>query len=889
MTKQELRKKFSADWKKHYELKVFREKGFGRKICSNCGKGFWTLDSKKKLCGDSTCEEYSFIGNRTADWDYIKCWKEYEKFFEKHGHASVARYPVLCRWRPDLYFTIASITDFQRIDNGKIVFEYPEKRLIVPQFCLRFVDIPNVGVTGRHFTGFVMPGQHAFNDYWKDECIQLNFNFLTSVFKIKPEKLTYVEDVWAMPDLSAYGPSLESFSKGLEFVNSVFMQYTSENGVEKELPIKVIDVGWGLERMVWYAQGSPTALDVAFGPVMDKMKKKSGVEYDKDLFLRYSKISGGLNIEDVHNIKKAKIEVAKKLGVSLDELGKKIEPIQALYSIADHSRAVAMAIADGGLPSNVGGGYNLRVILRRALSFIDEFNFPFKFEDIAEWHGDYLKPLFPDISENINEISEIVQFEEKKYKQTLKRARQKVKVFLEKTEKFDTGVLTRFYESDGITPELIEEVANKMKKKVEIPPDFYKKMSEKHETAKKEIEKGFGVDISGLPETKTLYYTDELDFKARVLGVFEKEGNHWVVLDKTAFYPESGGQAYDQGTLGGVKVLEVRKVGNVIIHRVDKRLKKGESLLGKVDKKRRKQLKQHHTATHIVNGAARRALGNHVWQTGAEKTVEKGRLDISHYDILSKDQVDKIQELANKVIREKRKIIIKEMPRNKAEELYGFRLYQGGAVPSKIIRVVDIKDWDVEACGGTHLKNTGDVEVIKLLKSEKKQDGVIRLEYVAGQKVLEELKKKEEILRKTAEVLNTDMDKLVKTAERMASEWKAQRKEIERLKKGIAKKVLGKESVQMISKADMKMLQNIGRRKVKNDPSSCVVLLSEGMVFGIRGSKCEKTEEEIRKIVEEASKIMGGKAGGRNNEYKGGGPRKDKTEEAYKKVKKMLE
>ena len=162
VSKKELREKFSKDWKEHYNLKFFKEKGFERKKCIKCGVNFWTQDSKRKTCADSSCVGYEFIGEKTKKFGYVETWKEIEKYFTKHNHTSIKRYPTVSRWRDDLYFTNASIIDFQPyVVNGEI--EPPANPLIIPQTSIRFGDVNNVGVTGRHYTCFVMFGQHAFN------------------------------------------------------------------------------------------------------------------------------------------------------------------------------------------------------------------------------------------------------------------------------------------------------------------------------------------------------------------------------------------------------------------------------------------------------------------------------------------------------------------------------------------------------------------------------------------------------------------------------------------------------------------------------------------------------------------------------------------------------
>ena len=250
LTKESLKKEFSQKWKEYYKVSLFEEKGFIRKSCSKCKRNFWTLDTEKTVCEDASCSNYSFIGNSPTKTklNYIEMWKEFEKFFAKNGHTSIPRYPVIDRWRQDLFFTIASIQDFQRLENGNMTFVYPANPLIVPQMCLRFPDIENVGLTGRHLTSFIMPGQHAFGypkeGYFKDRCLQLSFEFLNKVLGIPPEEITYMEDVWAMPDLSAFGPCIEPFSRGLEVGNHVFMEFQKSGNSFKPLPIKKIGPNW---------------------------------------------------------------------------------------------------------------------------------------------------------------------------------------------------------------------------------------------------------------------------------------------------------------------------------------------------------------------------------------------------------------------------------------------------------------------------------------------------------------------------------------------------------------------------------------------------------------------------------------------------------------------
>jgi alanyl-tRNA synthetase len=350
--------------------------------------------------------------------------------------------------------------------------------------CLRFPDIPNIGVTGRHHSSFIMAGQHAFGSYWKDRCLQLNFDFLTKAMGIPEKELVYTEDIWAMPDFSGFGPCVETFSKGLELVNSVFTEFTKKGSSYEELPLKVIDVGWGHERLVWFSNGTNTGYDAVFGPVLKWMRSKTSIK-ESELFNRYSVVAGSLNFDEIKDSRKVREEMAGKLGVSMRELNEAIEPMQALYAIADHVKTLLFAVTDGGIPSNVGGGYNLRVLLRRSLSFIKEFDFQFTLEDIAEQHVRHLKPLFPELKEGLSPLSRILAVEKSRYVKTLEKASQLIQKEAKRGSLSD-DTLTRLYTSNGITPELIEKVAKSEGLQISIPEDFYSQLTSTHLTGKKE-------------------------------------------------------------------------------------------------------------------------------------------------------------------------------------------------------------------------------------------------------------------------------------------------------------------------------------------------------------------------------------------------------------------
>ena len=474
LSKPKLREEFSKNAEEHYKVKLFDDEGFSRHTCKICGKNFWSIE-KRDTCEDSSHTEYSFFREKPRNIGYIEFWKKFADFFKENGHAEISSYPVVSRWRQDLYFTIASIQDFQRIENGMMSFEYNNNPLIVPQMCLRFGDIENVGVTGRHFTSFMMAGQHSFNypkeGYWKDRTIELNYNFLTKILGVKKNDLVYNEDVWAMPDFSEFGPSLESFAGGSELVNSVFTQFECVNGKVSELAGKVVDVGWGFERLLWFYTGHEDAYDAVFNDTIKKLKPKLGVELDTALFKKFARIAGELDVDEVKNARQKEIHLLKSAGITLEDYEKKIRPSQAFYATLDHTRTLLFGISYGSLPSNIGGGYNLRIILRRAADFIEKYNLGITMQDIAALQAKELNALYPELQECVEsgEFAEVIDIETKRYLKSRENSGKVVDAIIDRREKLDEKKLRTLYESNGITPEFIKSMASERHANIDTP------------------------------------------------------------------------------------------------------------------------------------------------------------------------------------------------------------------------------------------------------------------------------------------------------------------------------------------------------------------------------------------------------------------------------------
>ncbi|MBI2653611.1 alanine--tRNA ligase [Candidatus Woesearchaeota archaeon] len=773
--KKEFKAKASKEPDKYYATSVLKAEDFSRKHCKKCGTFFWSVTSSE-VCGNPACSGgFRFIGNTPAkkQLDYIGVWTEFSSLFKKWGYTPIKRYPVVARWRDDTDFVQASIYDFQPyVVSGEV--EPPANPLVVPQMCLRFNDIDNIGITGAHYCAFVMIGQHAFmkpKDWDQARFFRDIHNWLKQGLGLKNEEITFHEDAWAGG--GNFGPCMEYFSRGLELGNQVYMMFEQTPNGYRELNLKVLDMGMGHERNAWFTQGKSTSYETTFPTVVKKLYSATNVKIDDYLMQRFLPYSSYLNVDEVEDIDKVWKDVAEKVGVDVQELKKKILELAALYSVAEHSRALLVALSDGALPSNVGGGYNLRVILRRALSFIDKYKWDIYLPDVCRWHAEYLKPLFPELSENLGEVEKILDDDKK---------------------------LLLLYDSYGITPEIVREEAIKFGKKINVPENFYARVAELHakqeqEHATKREEK---LDLTGIPETKALYYFDytKTKFKSKIMKIIDNK----IILDQTYFYPTSGGQLHDTGTIAGEKVVDVFKQGGIIVHALSGKheFPEGEEVECEIDADRRLQLAKHHTATHIVNAAARKVLGNHINQAGAKKDIDKATIDLTHYQSITDEELQRIEEEANKLVKQSLTVHSNFLPRTEAEQTYGMTIYQGGAVPGKLLRIVNIDGIDVEACGGTHLKNTSEAGEIKILKATKISDGIVRLYFTAGEAAKKEGKKEKEILEEAARLLNVEISQLPARVNELFEKWKLAKKAVEKNKK------IGLKELELTTKEEFK-------------------------------------------------------------------------------------
>jgi alanyl-tRNA synthetase len=750
-----------------YDLPFFHREGFHRRACVVCGSGFWTLGDHDR-CQEAPCRDYGFIGHPgfSKPFEPRGMREAFLGYFEQRGHTRIRRYPTVARWRNDVFFTQASIYDFQPwVTSGAI--PPPANPLVISQPVLRFIDLEEVGRSGRHFTLFEMMAHHAFNRpdhevYFKDRTVELCHGLLTGDLGADPKGITYKEEVWEGG--GNLGPSLSVGLLGLEVGTLVFMEYIRDGDAMRPMPLTVVDTGYGLERFTWMSQGTKTAYEAVFGR-----------EYE--------------------------------------ELRRTFPPREAAILI-DHARALNFLLTDGVVPSNSKEGYFVRLLLRRSIRILQRTPEAPDLLAILDASGREIAHDYPEVGAHRDDLHRVVTAEVERFAESIERARGTIRRYDERVRSTGGRVteedLVQWYDSLGIPPDLAVE---ELKEPPAVPEDFYSRVAMRHEN---EIPANDYVETAeGLPEvpeatpaTEVLYYLDPytLAFEGHVVW---SEGP-FVALDRTYFYPTGGGQVTDKGHLGDLEVVDVVRHGRWVLHRLERPspFHVGDRVHGRIDRPRRMQLMQHHTATHLLNGALREVLGPHVWQTGAYKGTESARIDITHYKPLSREELRTVERRVNEVVREDLPVKSYFEARNEAERRFGFTLYQGGAVPGRELRIVEIDGIDVEACGGTHCTHTSEVGAIAVLDVERIQDGVVRLTYASGERALDLREEREEILTEAARRLGVPVLQLPEGIDRLLGEIEESRKR-DRVRR---KEDLGATAARLL--ADMAASEPVGQTTI---------------------------------------------------------------------------
>ena len=485
------------------------------------------------------------------------------------------------------------------------------------------------------------------------------------------------------------------------------------------------------------------------------------------------------------------------------------EPLSRIYAIPDHMHALSNMLGDGLVPSNAKAGYLARMIARRVLRMRDDLGLEVSLADLAVHHLE-MNYSADRMKQTQDGLVTILKGEEERYDEMLRKGNQVVKTAIKDISKSATelpdGILFTINDSHGIAPDLVINIANDLGwNSLVLRTGFSAEMAERHaemakNAAKSVASKPLVEEIPDLPHTIPLYYENvsQQNFEASVLSCLPLVGDdvpegatHGIILDRTCFYPEGGGQEGDYGTLttdsASYPVLDTRKVGELVVHLCTGGFEVGDMVHGEIDWERRRQLMDHHTSVHIVGGAARKLLGPHIYQAGANKSVESARLDITHHRRLTRKDLDAIESLANEIVQNVSRTEKLTLDRKDADRKFGFDLYQGGAPKGSDIRILRISDHDIQACGGTHHDEPGRIGQIRIVRSNAVQDGVERLHIVAGQAAMVHARGQEDILRNTSDIFQVPIEELPATANRFFGEWKEQRKRIEALEAEIVR------------------------------------------------------------------------------------------------------
>ncbi|MCX2819522.1 alanine--tRNA ligase [Haladaptatus sp. F3-133] len=905
-----------------YRLDYFEDNGFVRKTCPGCGRGFWTRDASKESCGEPPCDEYSFIGNPPFEDEFTLegMREEFLSFFEDSDHERVEPYPVdASRWRDDVLLTQASIYDFQPlVTSGET--PPPANPLCISQPCIRMQDIDNVGKTGRHTLAFEMMAHHAFNSrtddgayegevYWKEETVAYCDGFLEHL-GAPLDEVTYVESPWVGGGNA--GPAFEVILRGAEVATLVFMdleldedgEYEMKDGkTYSKMDNYIVDTGYGLERFAWLSQGTPTVYEAIYPDMVDEILDAACIERaDEEILADVARLAGKMDADEVDDLRAVRQQVAEDVGLSLDELDEILTPVENAFGVADHTRVLAYMLGDGIVPSNVGTGYLARLVLRRTVRLADEIGLDVPLEDLVDEQAKRLGYRNRDV------IEDVVREEVEKYEETLERGGRLVR---RKAEEYagegsiPNDELVEMYDSHGIQPDTVAEIADQEGVDVDVPDDFYAQVADRHEereSAEKD-DASTGVD-DDLPETDLLFYDDveRTEFEAVVLNTYydEDDESYEIVLDQTRFYPEGGGQPPDTGVLENGEVAhveDVQKRDGVVFHRTDKPLSKGDVVRGQVDPDRRRALMRNHTATHTVIDAARRVLGDHVRQAGAQKGVESSRIDITHHKRLTDDDVREIERVANETVRDNVQVDDEWLDRHEAEEEHGFGLYQGGIPAGEEIRVVHVDD-DVQACGGTHVRRTGDIGYIKVRNTERIQDGVERIVFSAGDAAVEASQEVERVADEASDVFGVPRDDLPATAERFFDEWKERGKRVDELRSELAEiraEASDDDTVEIEGVPVVTRRMDAGMDELRTAANTVVDEGKVAVFAGGDGSATvvvgvpENTDVDAGDVAGELSSFLGGDGGGSPAFGQGGGPDTEKVNEALEESKRIIE
>ncbi|WP_303901029.1 alanine--tRNA ligase [Thiohalomonas denitrificans] len=841
------------------------------------------------------------------------------EFFRGQGHQVVPSSSLVPANDPTLLFTNAGMVQFKDIFLGLEQRGY--SRATSVQRCVRaggkHNDLDNVGYTARHHTFFEMLGNFSFGDYFKREAIGYAWDFLTRTCGLPAEKLwvTVYEDddeaadiwlkelkvdpgrfsrcgakdnFWSMGETGPCGPCSEIFydhgpevpggppgspdedgDRYIEIWNLVFMQYDRDaKGELKPLPKPSVDTGMGLERLAAVMQGVHS-------------------NYEIDLFQHLIKAAAKLaGIGDLEN--------------------------KSLRVISDHIRSCAFLVVDGVIPSNEGRGYVLRRIIRRAVRHghklaLREPFFHKLVAPLAEMMGD----AYPELSESRARVEQILKQEEERFAETLEQGM----AILEEAIGGLTGreipgeTLFKLYDTYGFPADLTADIARERGLSVDMA-GFEREMEIQRERARSasQFSGGYAYQLEIEGETEFTGYdslTDsgeilELYLDGKPTNIMHEGQEGLVVLDRTPFYAESGGQVGDCGTLsaeqGSFDVRDTRKLGRVHAHFgmvSHGELRKGGMVKAHVDPDLRGDTVRHHSATHLLHAALRQVLGEHVQQKGSLVAADRLRFDFSHFEAITPEQLKEIEALINRQIRENVPVEAKVMALEEARESGAMALF--GEKYGNEVRVLRMGDFSVELCGGIHVKRTGDIGLCRIISEAGVAAGVRRIEAVCGAQALRHLDDTDARLDRVAGLVKGSRESFVEKVEQLVERSRGLEKELEKLKaklasaqgSDLASQVVQVDGVKVLSAnlegADPKSLRDT-MDQLKNKLGSAVIVLGtagDGKVNLAAGVTKDLTHRvKAGDLVNAVAGQVGGKGGGRPDMAMAGGNQPEALNEA---------
>ncbi len=850
--------------------------------------------------------------------------EQFLKFFkEKHNH-TVVESSSLVPDNPTVLLTTAGMLQFVPYFLG---LEKPKfNRATSCQKCARAggkdSDIENVGRTPRHHTFFEMLGNFSFGDYFKKEIIPWSWDFVTNHLKLDKEKLwitIYKDDdeafdiwtkvvglspervirkgkkdnFWGPPGPTGpCGPCSEiHYDLGEEFKcsdncsvdtcecdrwveiwNLVFMEmFQDEEGKLSPLEKKNVDTGMGLERITMVCQGKTSTFETdLLNPILYEVCKMGKCEYKQ----------------------------SEKTDVSL-------------RIITDHARCVTFLINDGVIPGNEGRNYVLRMILRRALRHgkMLGLELPFLHKLVDVVIAGYGK-AYPDLIKNAEKIKNTIKNEEEQFNKTLDRGYKLLEELLPKKQNISGEDAFKLYDTFGFPLELTVEIAKENGLKVDLK-GFEKEMEEQKKRAKAaaqkvvltddlkyvEIEKQFG-------STEFLGYEKE-EIEAKIIATVEGEGFVDIILDKTPFYAESGGQVGDTGILENkhfkANVLTTFKVNHLFVNRceiIEGEVKISDTVSAKIDSTRREEIKIHHTNAHLLQAALKKVLGEEVKQAGSQVEENRTRFDFSYPRQVSYGELKRIEKIINDWIGQNLEVSTKVMKLEDAQKSGATALF--GEKYENDVRVVSVGDISKEFCGGTHIDNIGKLRLMKVVSESAIAAGTRRIEAVAGKTALEYLNDKEDVIDKIAGHLKTPYEEVFERIEKIQEENKSLQKELANVQNAMAKEKFasyadkaetikgGKLFVSKIDAMDSNALKEGVEYLAQRLGESIIVVVSGATIVAKVSDSFVSNGVNAGAIVSDIAQKCGGKGGGRPQFAQGGGVNMDNIENALEEFKKSI-